>query len=424
MTACSTPRGPASESGPVAYVPDDPSWTAPQDASNSNGHGSTTEPQPALPTANNSNGAAPTCQKNFAQTPVLPGYPLSVQNLLYNAQSYGNTNASWGYDQQILRARLGNPSAGSPIWEAAKYSKAMFMATQYVSGNFGNYYGQLSWQDYFTGARVAAVLGAMSAVGNDPACVQIIQNYAQSLLPPWALNDVKAFPAMAAAQLAQQGGNVLQTEYNTVTTNRQNLQSQIDSLESRILQSERSDEASWKQLNEDIRKRYVLLKDDLEKVPACRDTVAIDVLMRQTNKAERTQFENMIASCKGKITERLQTLRSEEIDLVDRIHRAEDGSDAEFAGSKLERMKARLKIVQDRTTTYQQTMELLNGEGPTSAKTHLAKLDEILKNRTDIETRKKSVTPDEQQRNALQGRYNQLSPRWLAYGYFGGFNGQ
>lgn len=408
VVACSsrppTSRGPAADgTGAIPWTP------------GMNNHGTSSsvgggdQNSPGTPVA----GA---CSLRLDQVPVGGGY--SVSQLLSSQGYYGSFTGNWMYDQQILRAWVFNSAPGSSVFDAAKNTRAWFRAMQYVNGNNSQLWGSMNWQDYMAGAKMTAVLVSMMAVSRDPECVRLIRQYAEGMLGAYA-KELDEIPFVAAAELVRD--KQIETRFGEIETSREKLQREILQQEKVIVRKERESERGLKRLKSELSLRYRELAYSLRAIPSCRKLLAAQALTKDGDDDPREAARDVVADCEGKLEDRLGNLHDRELTLVTRLKRIEErGGAQDFPGSEKSQLQARLEEVRKSTRETEGYLAQLRQAGPESITGKIQALDEILERKKKLES-DGAVAAEVQKKKEIEQRLEQLTPRWLTYGYFGGF---
>jgi hypothetical protein len=146
-------------------------------------------------------------------------------------------------------------------------------------------------------------------------------------------------------------------------------------------------------------------------------------LTMSPSKDEQTHLDDLESDCREALSRELKRLQDEEVRLLAKSKNFEErkANDPDAKDLPLESdLNAQLAKVQELAETYKSYMYEFTERGPASVGVQLNELNKILDKKSDLQSQS-FLADDQKQKAELEQRLDQLSPRWLTYGFFGGF---
>lgn len=353
------------------------------------------------------------------QIQLAPG--LSVNQAMNNLHVYGTIYGNWGADRMILAPwfAAGYTGSGSEIWEASRYSKAAYRINSYLNGQFGNYMGQSTYQDYIASAKMTAGMASMiAAAKTHPGCVAFIRSKLTSTLGPYA-TELDVFKLTENTELARTGK--IGAEFKKTDAKKVQLEKTYRSLDKQYAKEEKNDQRSFRRKQSEIKRELASLRTKFAKITACRNIINLREIAVDGTEDVRERIDNAAAECDDRLEEELEKIQDKRQNLVDSQTKLKEKENDATVPARLEAIEKSIAALDQKTADIQAMKDSLIDCTEQSIG---YQMDRISSKFEDIENRVKSggsesMTRLQQQMAETQKELAMTSVNWLGQGYMG-----
>jgi len=360
------------------------------------------------------------------------GRPFTVMDLLLVANNHRTvTQEGLQGDIELLRPWFKvNSNLNSSIYSALQKSPAWCRAVEFISGVRVSHCAPPKEPDISINYRMSLVLVSLMATGYYPECIRQVRDLAAKVLGPNIGEiDEALMPFDEVATHLRAG--TFKEKFKQLDDERKGYEKQIKDVDQVIKQKEKENYSAQDQSRRDLRAAYRAIRRELTDVPPCLKIIDDELNSMDRSTPQDVALEKLpekLAECRIILRERIENFTDQIVDDAKNIERYETERSQNPSQRVTYREEAARKHMADRekkVKLYEEYLLLLDDKNPETSIS--AKADKVVQvigsGRQVMEAAKnKSYLVEEQKQKAdYQAKLDQLSSRYLTYGFLGGF---